>query len=50
MKKQYINPEMLIVKVGTVELLTGSKMGFGDPATTIDAPEYDWDEDEFEEY
>ena len=48
MKKAYINPEMLIIKVGTQQMLADSKMEFGNPTTTMDAPSYDWD-DEYDE-
>ena len=46
MKKVYINPEMQIIKVGTVQMIAASKMGYGDPTNTIDAPQLDFDEDE----
>lgn len=49
MKKAYINPEMEIIKIGTQQMLADSKMGYGDPTNTIDAPSLDWEDDDWEE-
>ena len=52
MKKQYSNPEMQIIKIGTQQMLAGSKTiptssNPMDPNLS-DAPSYDWD-DEYDE-
>ena len=41
MKKTYINPEIVVVKIETTKMLLESKMDIGDPTNTMDAPEFD---------
>jgi hypothetical protein len=50
MKKEYINPDMQVIKISTVQLLADSNMGFGGPASTLDAPSFDWDDEDEDEY
>ena len=53
MKKTYINPELEVVELQmSQQIMTGSPKLGGDYTTgkPVLAPEYDWDEDEFEEY
>jgi hypothetical protein len=53
MKKEYINPEMLVVKIAsTSQLLAGSTLGIGDgykdPVTEADAREFDFEDEDLE--
>ena len=52
MKKQYSNPDMVIIKIDTLPMLAGSKTipTSSDPRdpNLSDAPSFDWD-DEYDE-
>ena len=53
MKKTYINPEMLVVKIASKsQLLAGSTLGIGDGDVNpniADAREFELDEEDFED-
>ena len=53
MKKTYINPEMLVVKIASKsQLLAGSTLGIGDGdlnPSVADAREFELEEEEFED-
>jgi len=49
MKKEYINPEMQIVKVKTATVLAASMPISSEKTTTLDAPELFEDSDEDDE-
>lgn len=52
MKKTYINPQLQVIVIETAGMLAQSLRkgdGYIDPGD-MGAPEFDWDEDEFEEY
>ena len=52
MKKEYINPEMVVVKIATVQHILGASQISGKTSNTGDllAPGMDWDDDDEDEY
>ena len=55
MKKQYIQPSTMAIEIQRMSLLSGSPKGRLDPNSSVDpglieAPSYDWDDDDEDEY
>ena len=46
MKKTYINPEIEVIKIKSVQMLTTSMEISGETTSTFDARELDFDEDD----